>query len=292
MASFPTLSIHQFDEKGVEHELYVNAFSDHLRKHHADISLPHRHDFYLSVLFTHGTGMHEIDFRKYDVAPGSVFFLQPGQTHYWEFSDDIEGIVFFHSVAFYRLHFPHQQLAEFPFFFSRQNTPHLQLPPAQLQHMAALYNAMLGEFQSSLPYRYRKIASLLSCIYIDLARAYEQTHPQRISEVQRYASAFRAFEALVEEQYREEKSAGFYAGKLNISQKHLNRISRENSGKTSTEVILERVMLEAKRLLSAGGKNLNEIGRELGYEEYSYFSRLFRQYCGESPRSFSKRYHG
>lgn len=292
MIAFPTLSIHQFDEKGVEHELYVNTFSEHLRKHHAHVSLPHRHDFYLTVLFTQGTGVHEIDFRRYDVAPGTVFFLQPGQTHYWEFPDDIEGIIFFHSAAFYQLHFPHGQLTAFPFFFSRQNVPYLKLSSDQLPAVAERCSEMLLEFGSSLPHRHRKIASLLSCVYIDLARVYEQTHPQRISEVQRYASAFRAFETLVEERYREEKSAGYYAGKLNISQKHLNRISRENSGKTSTEVILERVMLEAKRLLSEGRLNLNEIARLLGYEEYAYFSRLFRKYCGESPRAFSKRYHG
>jgi AraC family transcriptional regulator, transcriptional activator of pobA len=291
MTLFPVLSIHQFDENGAEHELYVNTFAGHLRKHHADISLPHKHDFYLSVLFTRGTGMHEIDFRRYEVSPGAVFFLQPGQTHYWELSDDIEGIVFFHSAAFYGLHFPHGQLAEFPFFFSRQNEPYLKVAAEQLPDITDLYREMLAEFRSRLAFRYRKIASLMNCVYIDLSRIYEQTHPGRLGAVQRYAPTFSAFETLIEAHYRQEKSAGFYADRLNIGQKHLNRISRENSGKTSTEVILERVMLEAKRLLSAGGRNLNEIARELGYEEYAYFSRLFRRYCGESPRTFLKRYH-
>src|SRR5690349_18695422 len=99
MSTFPTLSIHQFDEHGTEYELYVNTFSEHLQKHHAHILLPHKHDFYLSVLFTKGAGFHEIDFRRFEVQRGSVFFLHPGQTHYWEFTEPTEGIVFFHSPA-------------------------------------------------------------------------------------------------------------------------------------------------------------------------------------------------
>lgn len=291
MARFPTLTISQFDEYGTEHELYVNAVSEHLHRHHAHISLPHGHDFYLTVLFTHGTGFHEVDFQRYDVRPGSVFFLHPGQTHHWEFSDDIEGCIFFHSSDWFRLNFPHQPIARFPFFFSRLNTPHLQLPAAMLPVISAQFNTLLSEFRSSLPYRHQKIASLVHCLYIDLSREYDAHHPQKLSDLGRYADAFRRFEALVDRWYVSEKSAAFYAAELNIGTKHLNRISRENIGKTSTEVILGRVMLEARRLLSEGQKNLNEIALQLGYEEYAYFSRLFRQYCGESPRTFRKRYH-
>jgi AraC family transcriptional activator of pobA len=291
ITKFPILSIHQFDENGKEHELYVNTFTGHLKKHQAHISLPHKHDFYLSVLFTQGTGFHEVDFNRYDVRPGTVFFLQPGQTHYWEFSDDVEGIIFFHSPDYFHLNFPHQPLANFPFFFSRQNKPFLQLPETLITAVKDQYEGLLTEFRSSLPYRYQKIGSLLNCLYIDLRREYEQEYGRQLGDSQRYSEKFRAFETVIEDHFRTEKSAQFYADALHITTKHLNRVSRESAGKTSTEVILERVMLEAKRLLSEGGMNLNEIALQLGYEEYAYFSRLFRRSSGESPREFAKHYH-
>lgn len=291
MADFPVLSIHQFDATGVEHELYVNHFSDHLERHHARISHPHKHDFYLTVLITQGTGFHEIDFERYEVQSGSVFFMQPGQTHYWEFSPDVEGVIFFHSMAYYQWQFPNSQLSDFPFYFSRRNKPFLQLSESETAMIAGQFMGILNEFYSDLPYRYPKIGSLLHCLYIDLSRIYAAEEWQKVIHFQPYAERFKVFEETLNRDYKSEKSATYYAAQLHITTKHLNRICKEITGKTSTEVITERVLLEAKRLLSGGAQNLNEIARELGYEEYAYFSRLFKQYFGESPRVFLQRYH-
>ncbi|MBI3237966.1 MAG: helix-turn-helix domain-containing protein [Flavobacteriia bacterium] len=291
MADFPVLSIHQFDATGIEQELYVNRFSDHLHKHHARIAHPHKHDFYLTMLITHGTGFHEIDFERYEVKPGAVFFMQPGQTHYWEFSPDVEGVIFFHSMAYYQWQFPNSQLSDFPFYFSRRNKPFLQLTDLEIPKITDQFNGILQEFYADLSYRYPKIGSLLHCLYIDLSRRYAIEEPQKVIHFQPYAERFKAFEELLNRDYKSEKSATYYASNLHITTKHLNRICKEITGKTSTEIITERVLLEAKRLLSSGSKNLNEIGRELGYEEYAYFSRLFKQYSGESPRAFLQRYH-
>ncbi|OGS77754.1 MAG: hypothetical protein A3D31_12235 [Candidatus Fluviicola riflensis] len=291
MADFPVLSIHQFDTTGIEHELYVNYFSDHLQRHHTRITHPHKHNFYLVVLITKGSGFHEIDFERYEVKPGSVFFMQPGQTHYWEFSPDVEGVIFFHSMAYYQWQFPNSQLSDFPFYFSRRNKPFLHLNDSEVIEISRQFTGILTEFYSDLSYRYPKIGSLLHCLYIDLSRRYAVEEPQKVIHSQPYAERFKAFEEMLNRDFKTEKSAMYYASQLHITTKHLNRICKEITGKTSTEVIAERVLLEAKRLLSGGSKNLNEIARELGYEEYAYFSRLFKQYCGESPRVFLRRYH-
>ncbi|MDH4474666.1 MAG: helix-turn-helix transcriptional regulator [Fluviicola sp.] len=291
MADFPVLSIHQFDATGIEQELYVNRFSDHLQKHHVRIAHPHKHDFYLTVLITQGTGFHEIDFERYEVQAGAVFFMQPGQTHYWEFSPNVEGVIFFHSMAYYQWQFPNSQLSDFPFYFSRRNKPFLQLTDSETPKIADQFNRILQEFCADLPYRYSKIGSLLHCLYIDLSRRYAVEEPQNVIHIQPYAQRFKTFEETLNRDYKAEKSASYYAAQLHITIKHLNRICKEVTGKTSTEIITERVLLEAKRLLSTGSMNLNEIARELGYEEYAYFSRLFKQYCGESPRDFLKRYY-
>ena len=291
MADFPVLSIHQFDTTGIEHELYVNYFSDHLQRHHTRITHPHKHNFYLVVLITKGSGFHEIDFERYEVKPGSVFFMQPGQTHYWEFSPDVEGVIFFHSMAYYQWQFPNSQLSDFPFYFSRRNKPFLHLNDSEVIEISRQFTGILTEFYSDLSYRYPKIGSLLHCLYIDLSRRYAVEEPQKVIHSQPYDERFKAFEEMLNRDLKTEKSAMYYASQLHITTKHLNRICKEITGKTSTEVIAERVLLEAKRLLSGGSKNLNEIARELGYEEYAYFSRLFKQYCGESPRVFLRRYH-
>ena len=65
--------------------LYSNVLSDHLRTSHAHIDKPHKHDFYVAMIFTKGYGEHQIDFKTYPVLRGSIFLLTPGQTHHWNY---------------------------------------------------------------------------------------------------------------------------------------------------------------------------------------------------------------
>jgi hypothetical protein len=58
--------------------------------------------------FTNGSGTHEIDFDVF-IQPGSMFFLQPGQMHHWNLSDDVEGFVIFYSQEMYNLYFTKKQ---------------------------------------------------------------------------------------------------------------------------------------------------------------------------------------
>jgi len=290
MGNFTVLSIHQFDDQGKEHEFHINTFSEHLRKNHAHVLVPHKHDFYLTVFFTKGSGWHEIDFERHEVSRGSVFFLHPGQTHHWEFTPDIEGVIFFHSLAYFQLNCPRQNLSEFPFYRSRQSEQLLQLGEAATVIFSQQLNTLMQEYYSKAAYKYSKISSLLNGFYIDIARIYLENIPRQTNEDSNYTQRFQQFEALIEQHFTTEKSAAAYAGMMNMSSKHLNRISKDCCGLTSTEVITERVLLEAKRLLSHQEMNLGEIAFALGFDEYAYFSRLFKKHTGETPGEFRKRY--
>jgi AraC-like DNA-binding protein len=77
---------------------------------------------------------------------------------------------------------------------------------------------------------------------------------------------------------------------LGITPKHLNRIAQTVVQKTATDVITERVVLEAKRMLMYLDESLVEIAFRLGYEEYSYFVRVFRKSSGMTPTQFMRKY--
>ena len=124
----PVLKIDQFQKSKPLKDLYINSFSKHIKRNKDLISKPHSHNFYLCVLFTEGTGTHEIDFNSYTINPGKVFFLKPGQTHFWKFDTKPEGYIFFHSQAFYDMKFLDHTLHSFPFYYSYQNPPLLEVP--------------------------------------------------------------------------------------------------------------------------------------------------------------------
>ena len=77
---------------------------------------------------------------------------------------------------------------------------------------------------------------------------------------------------------------------MNLSEKHLNRISKECLNKTTSALIAERITLEAKRLLIHSKYTVTEVASELGYDDTSYFSRFFKKNCGETPIQFLSKY--
>lgn len=290
MKNYSVLDIRQFEAEKDKPEFYANTVADHLNSGHKNIKRRHKHNFYLTVLFTHGSGTHEIDFITYDVKPGSIFFMNPGQMHHWDLSDDIEGYLFFHTGAYYDLHYTSSRLHDFPFFSSIQNCPLLQVAKEKTENFTSKFREIFDESHGKALQSKHKIISLINLIYIESARLYDSNASFEKNVTNTYFHKFQEFEQFVEHHFKSEKSPSQYANWLNISPKHLNRITRNIVGKTPTDIILERVFLEAKREIMLQKQSLAQIADDLGYDDYPYFSRLFKKKCGETPSSFINKY--
>lgn len=284
------LKIEQFHDHDATEDFYANTLQNHLQTRHKDISLPHKHNFYLTVLFTKGTGTHEVDFRAYEVKPGAVFFLNPGQTHHWELSGNTEGYIFFHTQAFYDLHYTNNKLSSFPFYYSIHNSPCVYLNNVKTEKIQSLFAMLLSEYRDQKLLNKESLTSLADLIYIESTRAYMLQNPSTLNNKDKYYGKFRKFEESIEKHYLNEKSPSAYAGMLNITSKHLNRITQAVVGKTASDVIQDRVMLEAKKEIILQRNGFAEVAYSLGYEDYAYFSKLFSKKTGSTPSQFLKRY--
>lgn len=284
MKKNPVYSINNFKVELGKQNLYINTFQNHLKAHRF-IEKPHRHNFYLLVLFTKGSGVHDIDFTKYTIQPGSLFVLQPGQMHHWQLSNDIEGYIFFYSQEIYNLYFGNKKIEDYPFYQSVMNQPEIVFKTDELAAILPYFDLLIHESQSSHPKKEEKLLNLLDCIHIEIARKYlaEVTHT-----VHSYNYKIQQLEQLLEHYYTTEKSPSFYAEKMNITLKHLNRISKTILNQTVTELIANRTVLEAKRLLTDASKTINQVADNLGFENYSYFTRLFKKQTGMTPSEFRK----
>lgn len=287
MQNLPVHHIDDFLLKQSGSSYYVNTLREHIRKHHF-ITKPHKHDFYVCIVFTKGRGTHTIDFTRYKVKPGSIFFLSPGQVHTWSLSADAEGYVFFHSENFYDLQYNNRRVRDFSFYTSIYNQPVLHAGGKELSGLVLMLKQLLTEYETGMRYRNEKICSLVDVIYIELERLY---HPVRkIKTNNSFLEKVRKLERLIDEHHRETKSVSAYARMLNITRKHLNRICMVTLKKTASEMIAGRILLEARRMLMHPEFTVAQVADELGYEDHSYFNRFFRKNTGQTPLQFAEKH--
>jgi len=290
MSEIELLKINDFKKREPENSFYANSLTNHLLLNHSRIEKPHKHNFYAVFMFTEGLGIHEIDFHQYDVKPGSIFFLYPGQTHSWELSDDIEGYVLFHTQDFYEMGYVNNSLRDFPFFESNYSDKCIYLNSDKIEMVERLFESIYLESQKEEWKKKALILSYLTQIYIYLNRFVEHQSTINFTNLRHYQTIFSKFEKLVDTHFSETKSASEYAGFMNITQKHLNRIVKSITNKTTTELITERIILEAKRQLLYTDETLNEIALKLGFTDYTYFSRLFKKQVKITASDFRKLY--
>lgn len=290
MEGIRILSIEKFISAENQTHFYASDLKTHIKKNQSYITNPHKHDSYLCVLFTQGFGNHEIDFTKYEIKPGSIFMMAPGQTHHWNLSDDIDGFIFIHTQEFYNFHYTNERIAAFPFFQSIYNQPNLNLNSLDTEKMINLFENICYENDAELPLRNQMILNYISTIYSLLSRIYLLKNTGTLVKSSTYSDKYQQFEHLVEKHFRTEKSPSKYAELLHITAKHLNRVAKFNTNKTASDVISERIILEAKRKIAHSTTSLSEISLSLGFEDYAYFSRFFKQKEGVSPKEFSLKY--
>ncbi|MEN2401868.1 helix-turn-helix transcriptional regulator [Flavobacterium sp. MC2016-06] len=282
MKKYPIYSVQNFSCNDVHRDFYVNTFKEHL-KSHSFVEEPHRHDSYLMVFFTNGSGIHEIDFDRFEINKGSLFVLQPGQMHHWSLSEDIEGFVIIFSQELYNLYFGQKTITDYNFYHSILNRPEVVFESEEQSKILPYFNLLIQENSQNNKLQLDKMLNLLDCIHIEIARKYGETYSHQTHS---YNIKISAFEMLLEEHFKTQKLPSFYADQLHITLKHLNRICNEILQKTATEVIMDRVILEIKRMLIDKQLAVNEVAYAVGYEDYSYFSRVFKKQTGMSPTDF------
>lgn len=283
------LKISEFTHEGSE-DIHANTLENHLATRHKDIAEPHSHNFYLAILFIKGHGRHEIDFTDYEVKPGALFFLNPGQTHYWELSADTEGYIFFHTRDFFEAWFTANELRSFPFFYSMHSKPVVYLNQEALTEATHYFKKILEEFTTEKAWKKNAMLCYINLMYVQATRWFDEDILPIAENNNGYYQRFRQFEDLIETHFVTEKSPGFYADKLAITLRHLNRISQNITGKPAGDIIAGRIVLEAQKELALHRGNFKKIAEMLGYEDYAYFSRFFKNNTGETPSAFAKRY--
>ncbi len=269
----------QFDSN-----FYIRRFSDHV-KENLFISVPHAHDFYLMLLVTKGSGKHYIDFKEYEVHPGAMFVLAPGLIHRWEMSQDIDGYILFFTKQYFMLDFKHDNLSRFPFFNANSSIPYISLNRDETEEIFVFYKLMDKEYHDRNLDYHEMIRMCLNTILITLSRKLLNQHNATFAFNYEIVQ-LNTFYGLIENHFKEHQPLSYYCDKMNLTTKQLSYLCRKLIDKVPSEILMERVILEAKRLIIHTDLSISQISDELNYNDNSYFVRLFKKICKQTPDQF------
>jgi len=231
----------------------------------------HRHDFYELIWFTKTDPKEnvEIDFTTYQLTENEIYLLSPGQVFRMRRTIQQGYVMAFAKELFY-------ELVETPSIYNTSRSS-IRLDNDALQSVQSLLLLILKEYNQQKRTTLLKAYLRAFLFHVVNAIDAEQTAgDSRINELLR----------LVDQQYLQQRETTFYAARLNVSAKHLNDIVKKQRGITVKELILQRVILEAKREIHYGKLTFKEIAFKLGFSDSAYFSRFFKLQVGVSAEQF------
>jgi AraC-like DNA-binding protein len=241
------------------------------------------------VLFTEGKGYHTIDFVKYLVKPFQVYFMIPGQVHSWHFEGRVEGyIVHFNENLFSSFLHNSRYLEKFHFFSGNSEDCVCQLPSKIHSGIVQLFESLVNEAKGNLIQNLDMVRLKLLEFFVLVDRSCVAKKEKPIQQ-QKYV-LLRNFQQLIDTHFREIKLPKEYAELLYVTPNHLNALCHDLVNKTAGELIRDRILLEAKRLLTNADMTIAEIADNLNFQDNSYFNRFFKKYTGVTPEEFKKQF--
>ena len=280
--NIPVYSLHNFSSPERDSQQFQVEVFDANR--HFSVKYPHRHDFFEVLYLSKGSGFHVIDGNKYEIKPPCVFFMSPGQAHKIEFSSDIAGYIFIFTAEFYLINQSNQnRLIEFPFFFTiRQDNPPLNLcTQMDVLFLESLFEKGIAENQKGADYSIELLRSILDLILTSSATLYKTD--ERMLNKGKGHIVVKKFFQLIEDNFHKNLTVSEYADKLALTPNHLTQTVSHLTGKTSSQIIKAKQVLEIKRLLVHTNLSVTEVAMRLNFPDQSYFAKFFKRETGISP---------
>ena len=255
-------------------------------------TMPYNRRAYYKISLIIGKNTAEYADKVIHIEHNALLFATPQIPYNWKPLDDNQsGCFCIFSEDFFAGSNAGIRLSDLPVFQPGGN-PIFFLNDEQIEEIKLIFKKMFREIESDYAYKY----DLLRNYVIELIHNGQKLQPLSSLHTETNSSkrVSSLFIELLERQFPIEpphqklnfRSAKDYADQLSIHVNYLNKQLKEVTGKTTTDLILERIVKEAKILLKHTDWNISEIAYALGFEEPAHFNHLFKKHTALSPRAF------
>ena len=249
-------------------------------------NMVHRDDYYLFLFVISAKGSLTIDFEEVEAEGSSVLYIRPGQVHFVSSVQKAKGWVL--SIEPMLVEKACKNTLEEQFLIQHPITLDASVS-ARIGETARLLHATMQEKPTVFS---NGIILNLANVFIGMITEQYADRQGNLSRLKsRPALITHQFKRLLSENFKTMKSPIQYAQSLNYSLSHLNESVKNITGSPVSYWIHQQVVLEAKRLLYHTDMNVKEIAFSLGYEDHTYFSRLFSKVAEVSPTAFRRKFH-
>ncbi len=253
-----------------------------------DDCAPHVHAFYEILWFQQGKGVHTVDFTNYEVEPGCIFFLTPGQIHHFDGMEKYRGVSIKMCTDFMKEEKEQGNLTlKYNIFHALDTPPYYIIDENTAATLAGIVKEMEQEEQNCKAFgNIDMLKALLRIFLINVLRHGRQASGTKPDTLKPSHMLFMQFRQAVETNYRSLHTVQDYADRLNVATRTLNKCVNDCSGHSPLTLINDRITLEAKRMVRYTSMMIKEIALELGFEDTSYFVKFFKRKTGYLPSEF------
>lgn len=248
-----------------------------------------RLNYYSLIWVRKGNGALKADFCEYNFTDNTLLAFSPYQPFMLNLEAQTEGIALHFHPDFFCIHKHDKDVSCNGVLFNNiYNPPFVQVNEAAERTFEMILEQMTAEMQNLELAQYELLVSYLKIVLITASRLKIAQNDQATIDFADKKEPFilQELKDNIEEHFKSKHSASDYSDLLNISPKSLAKITKTHFNKTLTDLIAERIIIEAKRELYLTNKSVKEIAYSLGYDDEHYFSRFFKKNADVSPQLY------
>lgn len=248
-----------------------------------------RLNYYSMIWIENGAGKVRADFSEYDFNGNVLFSFSPYQPFMFDLKGEVNGWVIHFHPDFFCIHKHQKEVACNGVLFNNIYSPPLvHIDEKTRITFETLLEQIKTEMQNPALAQYELLISYLKIFLITASRLKTEQHSKahELAADKEEPFILQNLKNAIELHYKTKHSASDYADMLSMTPKALARLTKTHLNKTLTNLITERIIIEAKRELYLTNKTVKEIAFELGYTDEYYFSRLFKKNTEVAPQLY------